>query len=201
MHRRSAVAIASAASHAQATAASGMSGLAEHHRESSAGRRLSFPPEFVSASARIPPSPHPVIAKTSRAQHGAQNPPGSQMWCCRRPSECRSASYLHPLHPVRRPQLRFGRLPWVCRSTVVVLLAHAPRDVTQRMRWRSHKMHEPTHNGRAAEIAMAGCTICPRCDGVDIRELPRVTRDHAEWCECRTCGHLWLPPWLSADRE
>ena len=60
-------------------------------------------------------------------------------------------------------------------------------------------MDEPNYDDTVADIAMAGCTICPRCDAVDVRTLPRVTLDHAEWCECRTCGHLWLNLWPNSD--
>jgi uncharacterized paraquat-inducible protein A len=37
-----------------------------------------------------------------------------------------------------------------------------------------------------------GCSICPRCDAPAVRTLPRVTDDHAAWCECSRCGHIWV---------
>jgi hypothetical protein len=60
-------------------------------------------------------------------------------------------------------------------------------------------MNEPNHDARRPDIAMAGCTICPRCDAADVGALPRVTLDHGEWCECRICGHIWLNLWATAD--
>jgi hypothetical protein len=35
--------------------------------------------------------------------------------------------------------------------------------------------------------------VCPRCDGMMTRPLPRVSQSHAAWCECLECRHLWLP--------
>ena len=37
-----------------------------------------------------------------------------------------------------------------------------------------------------------GRPLCPRCDASAVQKLPRVTEDHAAWCECRSCGHIWL---------
>jgi len=33
---------------------------------------------------------------------------------------------------------------------------------------------------------------CPRCERAAARPLQRASVADALWCECRTCGHMWL---------
>ena len=53
-------------------------------------------------------------------------------------------------------------------------------------------MHLPTQERTTINLSVAERVYCPRCDGSAVRLLPRITVAHAGWCECRTCGYLWV---------
>jgi hypothetical protein len=42
---------------------------------------------------------------------------------------------------------------------------------------------------------------CPRCDGLDIRPLRRITPAHAAWSVCDSCGHVWLTSHTGSNRR
>jgi hypothetical protein len=49
-----------------------------------------------------------------------------------------------------------------------------------------------TQDTDTLDLSSADCVYCPRCDGTSVRPLPRVSVAHAAWCECSTCGYVWM---------
>lgn len=60
-------------------------------------------------------------------------------------------------------------------------------------------MNPPSQESTMPNANIEGCPLCPRCDAVEIDLLPRVTSNHAAWCECRNCLHVWLNRHITAD--